>query len=365
MEQVLEVVIMKQYALRITTMLFLCLGVGLAFLALIQAWQVQADSGVPTLTYLGEGGSYSLCEGYNFIVKTRHPFGFMVMPGPEYTASDGERVWSVYGDTEAPAPDHNVTRIIEPVERDCIVKFATIDDDEDERVNYFKLDDNVIYIMGQGMTTRGQFTIPYDGVLSYEANDSIGMFISVCSEKVTPTPTMTLTPTATLEPTFTPTPTLVPTMVLTPTATITGTITATPVLTLTATSSPIPMTPTADPDIVTATPLPSPTPMPESRLPACLRINFEVSGQVARRGVYIVQDVGGRVLAGWEADDGWRDSGWIYDIDITFDAVWVEVLYYHGPGVEPVRMVIWNHAPDINYGWLGRGMCHALEVGWP
>jgi len=368
---------MKQYALRITTILFLSLGVGLALLTLAQVWQVQAESYVPTLTYLGESGSYSVGEEYNFIVKTRHPFGFVVMPGPEYTARPGERVWSVLGNVEAPVPDHNVTRIVGSVAKDCIIDYAVIDDDEDERINYFKLDGNVIYILEQGMTTRGQFVIPYDGVLSYEILDSVGMFISVCNKKVTPTPTMTftptmtLTPTATLEPTFTPMPTLTSTTTLTPTVTMTGTITATPVLTLTATSTPtststsIPMTPTAEPDIVTPSPSPSPTPTREPRLPACLRINFDISGHEARRGLYVVQEVGGRFLAGWEADDGWKDSGWFYDVDITFQAVWVDVLYYHGPGAEPVRMAMWNPAPDTNNGWLGRGMCHALEVGWP
>ena len=356
---------MKQYALRVITIFTLCLGVGLAVLTLFQVWQVQADGDVPALAFLGEGGSYSVGEGYNFIVKTRHPFGFMFMPGPEYTAREGERVWSVLGDTEAPAPDHNVTRIVGPVQRDCVIDFATIDDDEDNRINYFKLDGNIIYTMGQGLTTRGRFVIPVDGVLSYEALDSIGMFINVCDTKVTPTPTMTLTPTATLEPTFTPTPTLTPTIPITPTATVTGTITATPVFTPTATSTPLPVTPTAEPDIATPTPSPSPMPTQEPRLPACLRINFDVSGQEARRGLYVVQEVGGRFLVGWEADDGWKDSGWFYDVDITFPAVWVEVLYYHGPGANPVRMAMWNPAPDTNNGWLGRGMCHALEVGWP
>jgi len=28
--------------------------------------------------------------------------------------------------------------------------------------------------------------------------------------------------------------------------------------------------------------------------------------------LYVVQEVGGRYLAGWEADDGWKDSGWFY-----------------------------------------------------
>ncbi|MCA9867502.1 MAG: hypothetical protein KIS95_06020 [Anaerolineae bacterium] len=362
---------MKQYALRAITLFTLCLGVGLATLTLIQVWQVQADGDVPALAYLGESGTFSVGEGYNFIVKTRHPFGFMFMPGPEYSARDGERVWSVLGDTEAPAPDHQVTRIVGQVQKDCVIDFATIDDDEDERINYFKLDGNILYTMGQGLTTRGRFVIPHDGVLSYEAVDSIGMFISVCDKKITPTPTMTLTPTATLEPTFTPTPTLTPTMPVTPTATITGTvtvtITATPVMTptATATSTPIPLTPTAEPDLATPTPSPSPTPTREPRLPSCLRINFDVSGQEARRGLYVVQEVGGRYLAGWEADDGWKDSGWFYDVDITFPAVYVDVFYYHGPGATPVRLAMWNPAPDSDSGWLGRGTCHALEVGWP
>jgi hypothetical protein len=341
--------------------------VGLALLTLSQVLRVRADGDVPALAFLGESGTYSVGEGYNFIVKTRHPFGFMFMPGPEYAARDGERVWSVLGNFDAPAPDHQVTRIVGPVQKDCVIDFATIDDDEDDRINYFKLNDSVLYTMGQGLATRGRFVIPTDGILSYEAQDSIGMFISVCDKKITPTPTMTLTPTATLEPTFTPSPTFTPTMTLTPTATMTSTIitTPSPTITPTATTTPVPVTPTAEPDIATPTPSPSPTATREPRLPSCLRINFDVSGQEARRGLYVVQEVGGRFLVGWEADNGWKDSGWFYDIDITFPAVYVDVLYYHGPGVEPERLRMLNPAPDTDHGWLGRGMCHALEVGWP
>ena len=152
-------------------------------------------------------------------------------------------------------------------------------------------------------------------------------------------------------------------MTITPTATMTGTLTATP--TITPTNTPLPFTPTAEPELATATPSPSPTATKEARLPACLRINFDVSGMEAKRGLYVVQEVGGRFLIGWEADNGWKDSGWFYDVDITFPAVYVEVLYYSGPGVAPVRLTMWNPAPDTEAGWLGRGMCHALEVGWP
>ena len=126
------------------------------------------------------------------------------MPGPEYTAREGERVWSVLGDFDAPAAENQNTTVVGPVQKGCVIDFATIDDDEDERINYFLLDGAVIYTMGQGLSTRGRFFIPRDGMLSYEANDSIGMFLSVCEKKVTLTPTMTVTPTATLEPTFTP-----------------------------------------------------------------------------------------------------------------------------------------------------------------
>lgn len=354
---------MKQRVVRVITLITTALAVGLAVLTLMTVWQVQAADDVPALSFLGEGGTFSVGEGYNFIVKARHPFHFMTMPGPEYTAREGERVWSVLGDFDAPPPDYQRTVTVGPVEKGCVIDFATIDDDEDDRINYFLLDGAVIYTMGQGLHSRGRFFVPQDGMLAYEANDSIGMFLSVCEKKVTLTPTITLTPTETPTPTLSPTPTLTPTMTLTPTATLTGTLTAT--ATITPTNTPMPSTPTAEPDIATPTPSPSPTPTKEPRLPACLRINFDVSGQEAKRGLYIAQEIGGHFLAGWEADDGWKDSGWFYDIDITFPAVYVEVLYYHGPGVEPVRLRMLNPAPDVDAGWVARGMCHALEVGWP
>ncbi len=79
----------------------------------------------------------------------------------------------------------------------------------------------------------------------------------------------------------------------------------------------------------------------------------------------MVQEVGGRVLFEWYALDGWQDSGWVDEIDITYPSVYVQVFYYSGPDVAPVEMKILNPAPGTNYGWLSRGMCHAIEVGWP
>jgi hypothetical protein len=109
----------------------------------------------------------------------------------------------------------------------------------------------------------------------------------------------------------------------------------------------------------------TPTPTKEPRLNACLRINFEIEGDVARRGLYVVQEVGGRVLYSWYAEEGWIDSGWVYDIDITFPSVYVQVFFHPGDGSAPVEMKIMNPAPDTQYGWLSRGQCHALEVAWP
>ncbi|MAT97020.1 MAG: hypothetical protein CL608_07755 [Anaerolineaceae bacterium] len=124
----------------------------------------------------------------------------------------------------------------------------------------------------------------------------------------------------------------------------------------------------------TPTPLPQPTDEPAGtatpeppRIPgrACLRINFEVSGDVAQVGTYEVAEVSGRSLASWDAQDGWQDSGWIYDLEISYDAVYVNVFYHPADGSDSITMAIFNPAPDTEYGWVARGMCHAVEVGWP
>lgn len=98
------------------------------------------------------------------------------------------------------------------------------------------------------------------------------------------------------------------------------------------------------------------------------RIDFEQSEDSALQGWYVVQEVDGPRLAAWYAYDGWQDSAWINDLRITRDAVWVRVLYYP-PGsdaeTEPTVMKILNHAPKKEYGWLGKGMAHALEVEFP
>lgn len=95
------------------------------------------------------------------------------------------------------------------------------------------------------------------------------------------------------------------------------------------------------------------------------RIDFEQSEDSALEGLYVVQETGGRIVATWYAEEGWRDSGWLNHLDLAHESVWVNVHYYPGPDTEPTTLTIINHAPDKTYGWLSRGTAHALEVEWP
>jgi hypothetical protein len=98
------------------------------------------------------------------------------------------------------------------------------------------------------------------------------------------------------------------------------------------------------------------------------RIDFEQTEDAALEGWYVVQEVNGPRIAAWYAHDGWLDSGWINNLDLTHEAVHVWVLFYppdSDASTDPTVMKIINHAPDEEYGWLAQGMSHALEVGWP
>ena len=95
------------------------------------------------------------------------------------------------------------------------------------------------------------------------------------------------------------------------------------------------------------------------------RIDFDQSEDSAREGLYVVQEAGGSFVASWYALDGWEDSGWLNHLDLTAEAVHVQVLFYPGPETEPTVMKILNHAGGSEYGWLARGMEHALEVEFP
>ena len=328
---------------------------------------------LPGLQYLGQGpAEYTIGEFQSFIVK-RYPYRFDMEPGPTYTAVGEERVWSISVVNAAPTALWDEWIDLGDVPAGCVVEYVGIDDDVDDRINRFYLDDDAIETVGQGMVFGGDFVTTRAGNLRFFAEDSVGGWITPCVEIITPTdmptetPTETLTPTVTNTatpteiPTETPTegPSLTPTNGPSPTATEIPTETPTPTETMispTSTATESPPTPTLE---VTVKPTKKP------RLNSCVRINFDVGGEEARRGLYIVQEIGGQLYVEWYAEDGWKDSGWFKDIDIVFEEVYVQVLYYSGPDREPIYMKILNPAPGTPYGWMARGVCHAIEVAWP
>jgi hypothetical protein len=101
----------------------------------------------------------------------------------------------------------------------------------------------------------------------------------------------------------------------------------------------------------------------------CTRFDFElghdrVSGSPVA-GRYVMQEVGGRLVTAWEARRGDLDSGWITGLEITFPSVYVTVTFFPANGSAPVPMEIVNPAGGTAYGWLSRGMCHAIELQFP
>jgi hypothetical protein len=307
-----------------------------------QAWQLSdsaARATVPQLHYLGEGGTFTVGPGQHFIVKSLAPFVFRTEPGPTYAAAPNERVWSA--GVNAPAPVTPGTWLdFGRVPADCAITYTVIDDDVDHRVNVFYVDDTAVHEIPQGMVTSAAFTTTSAGTLRLFAADSIGIWLDKCAAPEE-------TPTVTAEATMTPTGTVGPS------------------LTPTATEEPTPAgAETPVPPVVTEEPTVTITPTKRWRLPACLRINFEVSGGEALEGIYEVREVGGRLLYTWYAQAGWRDSGWIHGIDISFENVYIEVFYVPESG-PPIRLEIMNPAPGTHYGWLSWGVCHSLEVGWP
>ncbi len=328
---------------------------------------VQAAE-LPSPTFLGgHPGTYSSPEGRNLLIKrTAGGFRFDELDGPvTYTTkAPVERVWAINDNRGAPGI-YEETVELGFVEAGCIIEYVGIDDDVDDRRNYFLLDGEEIKQIEQGLVFNGTLVIPRDGDLTLRADDSIGGWLNVCEEREdpteTPTPLASDTPTATASPL--PTDTATPGPSPTSTNTPPPTNTATPGPSLTPTDTPV--APTGTATAIPPTPEATITPTKEPRLNSCVRINFEVSGDAAVRGLYVVQETGGRPLASWYALDGWQDSGWFKEIDITFPSVYVQVFYYSGPDAAPIELVILNHAPDSPYGWMSRGMCHALEVGWP
>lgn len=99
---------------------------------------------------------------------------------------------------------------------------------------------------------------------------------------------------------------------------------------------------------------------------ACTRFNFDDGDDAetgSRDGVFIMFDDTNGAIASWYGPAGATDSGWINGFDITFDEVYVQVLFYPNDGkAVPVMMEVVNPAPGTPHGWLNRGRCHAIEI---
>ena len=349
-------------------------GLLLLALVLLFVWRLfappmaaapQADNPI-SISFLGYGpAEFTAAPGQDFIVK-RLPFRFYIVTGSSYQAQEGERVWLASGEDFPPPALYKQETFLGLVTAGCEVNYIVLDDDLDGRRNRFALDGIAVHETAEGMVVNGSFLAPSGGRLVFAAEDSVGAYLSVCDEVVTLTPsstaaaTETATPTLTPSPTITATATVTPTLPLTPTITLTATATLTPTVTPSPTATAPPLTP--QPEEQTATPSPTATAKPP-RLDACFFLNLEIAGDTAKKGWYWIEEEGGRLLALLFLEDGWLGSEPI-ETDITFSAVHVRVFYAETLSGDRRPLVILNPAPNTDMGWVARGICHAIEVGW-
>ena len=349
-------------------------GLLLLSIVLLLAWRLfipqaavatQADSPI-SIFFLGYGpAEFTAAPGQDFIVK-RLPFRFYIVTGSSYQAKEGERVWLASGEGFPPPALYKQETFLGTVAAGCEVSYIVLDDDLDGRRNRFTLDGIPVHQTAEGMVVNGSFLAPSGGNLVFIAEDSVGAYLDACDEVVTLTPSPTATATETATPTLTPSPTITATATVTPTLPLTPTVTITATATLTPTVTPSPTAPapslTPQPEEQTATPSPTATAKPP-RLDACFFLNLEIAGDAAKRGWYWIEEEGGRLLALLFLEEGWTGSE-PTETDITFSAVHVRVSYAETLNGDRRPMVFYNPAPGKDMGWVARGICHALEVGW-
>ena len=124
---------------------------------------------LPEVTFLGEGpATFTIDPSHTFVIKYRRN-NYKNEPGPEYTAEPGERVWSFsFVPDDGVYPYHSIESF-GPVTMGCVVQFVQIDDDVDERINHFAVNDTKIYTVAQGMVTYGSFIVSQNGELLFTA----------------------------------------------------------------------------------------------------------------------------------------------------------------------------------------------------
>lgn len=232
---------------------------------------------LPAVQFLGEGpGAYAAPAGYSqLIVKQFSPFRFELLSAQTYTstrrAAPPERVWACEGNCVLPAVYHDVVGFgYQPAGARFDV--VVIDDDEDNRLNYWAVDDPAVpvaWLSAQGLTQSATYTTPIAGNWYLYAADSIGL-VQPCVNPPDATPVGT-PPDAPQPPTGSPTAsataTLVDSSTLTPTSTPspveTATEAATPPPDETIVDDPFTATPTNTPGaVLTLTPTPSATDSP-------------------------------------------------------------------------------------------------------
>jgi len=225
---------------------------------------LTCDVPLPTIEWLGEGaGTHLLGDGYDTFIVKRRPFHFATESGTvntegqmTYQAAAGERVWRCAGDCNLPA-EYHAAFDLGPLEAGTRIQLVVIDDDIDERRNWWAVDDPMtpyLIVEDQAFVEYLTFDVPTAGNWYYYAQDSIGIAGTCVGPAPTATPTLTPLPTATNTPLPSSTPTNTPTNTPTSTATATATPTATPTASATPTAT---ATPSATPTATTV--LPSPT----------------------------------------------------------------------------------------------------------
>jgi len=143
---------------------------------------------MPNLLYLGEGpGTYTLPAGYQqLVVKKLSPLRFATLATSSYQAAPRtgapERVWACAGHCVFTVGHRQVLAFGE-LPANVQLHMALLDDDTDERVNTLFADGNleqpIVQIEPQRLTTTFSYTVPFAAVWSFYAADSIGVYICV------------------------------------------------------------------------------------------------------------------------------------------------------------------------------------------
>lgn len=84
-------------------------------------------------------------------------------------------------------------------------------------------------------------------------------------------------------------------------------------------------------------------------------------------GQYALHEVtSGRRLATWDAAASDTISGWLTDLPaVASNGSWVTADFTAAGAATAVPLEILNPAPNTNYGWVGNGRCHAIELQFP